>query len=339
MKNYRIYVWGTGVAASEIFNEYFDVSDIVGFVESNPVLKVYLDKPVIGALELKSQQYDLVLVASNSAQEIYDSCIEMNLELQKFYFVYRHWLPLCDMNGETLLVEKIMGKNWLKSVEYDFKVITRNPYEYRKREKIKYLENSWLKKRDFVRVETLELLAKEIEENNIEGNIAELGVFRGEFSCCLNILFPDRKLYLFDTFESFGKDEFIVEKNNEHCNDEFMEAFKNTSCDLVLKNLPHKEQVKIIKGYFPQSMKNFAEEMEKETFAMVSLDVDFEQSIYEGIKYFYPKLQSGGYILLHDYNSKLQGVKKAVKTYEQEMGKLCKVPICDEFGTLIITKV
>ena len=43
--------------------------------------------------------------------------------------------------------------------------------------------------------------------------------------------------------------------------------------------------------------------------------------------------------MLHDYNSKLTGVKKGVERYEQEKGEsFCKVPICDEYGTLIITK-
>ena len=69
------------------------------------------------------------------------------------------------------------------------------------------------------------------------------------------------------------------------------------------------------------------------------MDVDFEESIYEGIKYFYPRLSQGGYIFIHDYNSSLFGVEKAVDRFEEEInGVLAKVPLCDANGTLIITK-
>ena len=67
--------------------------------------------------------------------------------------------------------------------------------------------------------------------------------------------------------------------------------------------------------------------------------MDFEESIFEGLKYFYPRLEKGGYIFVHDYNSDLYGVERAVNRYEVEMGMLLsKVPICDANGTLVITK-
>ncbi len=42
---------------------------------------------------------------------------------------------------------------------------------------------------------------------------------------------------------------------------------------------------------------------------------------------------------MHDYNSSLAGVKKAVKEYEERSGQvLHRVPLCDANGTLVITK-
>src|SRR6188508_837716 len=54
---------------------------------------------------------------------------------------------------------------------------------------------------DFVRYTTLELCCNEIKSNGVKGNVAELGVYKGEFAKRINQLFPDKKLYLFDTFE------------------------------------------------------------------------------------------------------------------------------------------
>ena len=71
----------------------------------------------------------------------------------------------------------------------------------------------------------------------------------------------------------------------------------------------------------------------------MSVDLDFESSIYEWLAYFYPRLESGGYIFVHDYNSDLRGVERAVDRFEcEKQVSLCKVPLCDANGTLVITK-
>lgn len=87
---------------------------------------------------------------------------------------------------------------------------------------------------------------------------------------------------------------------------------------------------------FPKTTKG----VEEEKFAFVSIDVDFEQSIFEGLKFFYPRLNNGGMIFIHDYNNRyLEGVKIAIHRYENEIGvKLRKVPLADEGGTIVIVK-
>jgi O-methyltransferase len=57
---------------------------------------------------------------------------------------------------------------------------------------------------------SLELVAHEIYENNVIGEVAELGVYRGDFASIINALFPDRKLYLFDTFRGFARTTLIL---------------------------------------------------------------------------------------------------------------------------------
>ena len=49
-----------------------------------------------------------------------------------------------------------------------------------------------------IRLATLRLYSEQIRLHDIPGDIAELGVYRGEFAAELNRLFPDRELYLFD---------------------------------------------------------------------------------------------------------------------------------------------
>lgn len=150
----------------------------------------------------------------------------------------------------------------------------------------------------------------------------------------MNHAFPERKCYLFDTFDGFDADEALKEKLSGNCTESFLEAYKQTDVGIALDRMENIENVIIKQGLFPDSLDGL-----EEKFIFVSLDVDFEESIYAGLKYFYPRLLQGGYIFVHDYNSDLSGVEKAVDRYEQNTGVwLCKVPICDANGSLIITK-
>ena len=73
---------------------------------------------------------------------------------------------------------------------------------------------------------------------------------------------------------------------------------------------------------------------------MVSLDVDFYQTTLDGLRYFWPRLEEGGYLMLHDWGSpKLLGVAKALSDYEEELGcPIPAIPLCDVGGTLVLCK-
>ena len=115
----------------------------------------------------------------------------------------------------------------------------------------------------------------------------------------------------------------------------FINHYQKTSLDIVLQKMDHKEKVVIKKGYFPDSLQGL-----EDIFAFVSIDVDFGDSIYNGLKYFYPRLAQGGYIMVHDYNSRLANVKQAVYKYENENGgHLAMVPVCDGAGSIVIAKI
>lgn len=189
-------------------------------------------------------------------------------------------------------------------------------------------------KDDYIRINTFDMVADEIKRNNLKGAVAELGVFKGDFSEYINKKFFDCKMYLFDTFEGFDKQEAEREIFQNHANANFVDIFPNTSVELVINKMKKAENCIIRRGLFPNTVLGL-----EEKFIFVSIDVDFEQSTYEGLKYFYPRLVEGGYIFIHDYNHLyLDGVKKAVDRYEKDFQRMNKVPISDSSGTLIVTK-
>ena len=80
--------------------------------------------------------------------------------------------------------------------------------------------------KDYVRIKCFELAVKEIKKRKIQGSVAEVGVFQGEFAQYINVAFPDNKLYLFDTFEGFDANEALNEVKNGNCTDSFVSEYK-----------------------------------------------------------------------------------------------------------------
>ena len=109
--------------------------------------------------------------------------------------------------------------------------------------------------------------------------------------------------------------------------------FSDTSVEAVLKLMPHPQQCRPVKGFFPESAKDI-----EERFVFVSLDTDLYEPIYNGLRFFYPRLVSGGYIFVHDFNNEVyKGTREAVQKFclEQNINFL---PIPDLGGSVIIMK-
>jgi O-methyltransferase len=184
-----------------------------------------------------------------------------------------------------------------------------------------------------IRSAAFKYIAERIREAGVEGALAELGVYRGDFAWQLNEQFPGRKLYLFDTFEGFHEQDIKVERQIGASKAQAHD-FSDTGEEDVLARMSYKTQIVLKKGYFPAS----AEGLE-ERFAIVSIDADLYAPTLAGLAYFYPRLNCGGIIILHDYNnSRFSGVRKAVEQFESEHGTVPIVPLCDLHGTAIIIR-
>ena len=186
---------------------------------------------------------------------------------------------------------------------------------------------------EYIRASSLELIAREINERQIPGAVAEIGVFRGEFARLINLAFPERPLYLFDTFDGFPDADMKTDvekcftKPNGH-------AFSDTSIHLVMSRMKFRDNCIIKRGVFPESAQGCTEER----FAFVSIDADLYNPIYEGLKFFYPRLSTGGYIFVHDYNnSQYRGAKQAVRTFCTEE-RIPFFPLSDSSGSAVISK-
>ena len=330
----KIYVWGTGLILARILDYKICIDQIEAFIDNDERKTEYLGKKVLRPQEIESD-YDAIIVANMHTKEIYDQCVALDIDINKVLFLYNN-IQTKDININYGLMEKILGTEYTRAVKSRYHLVRNISKDEIQPGFCDELYETKLFKDDYIRAKTLELVAEEIRKNNIEGETAELGVFQGDFSQLINMMFPDKKLYLFDTFESFDLDEFQEELKLGRCSDNFLTTFKNTTEDYVLSIMPYPDKCVVKKGLFPDTVDG----LDDETFAFGSTDVDFEKSILEGLRYFYPRLNKGGAIFVHDYNNRfLEGVKSAVAAYENEIGnKMMKVPLADEGGTLVIIK-
>jgi hypothetical protein len=149
-------------------------------------------------------------------------------------------------------------------------------------------------------------------EDNVQGDLAEVGVWKGNTACLLAYYANEyeRKCFLFDTYTGFDSRDLIG------VDEKFgVDNFNNTSLELVKSVIGSKaiDNCNFLKGYFPNSIPDY---LCKKKFAVVSLDCDLYKPIKAGLTWFFPRMQNGAIFLLHDYSSRCwEGAKKAIDEF------------------------
>jgi len=333
-----LLVFGTGVVVDVMLDYYIDFSKarILAFVESScDSNKKKRGYKVIPINQISDYSYDYILIAADSFDTIRQQCVASGVPDEKIVGTVYH-----SSDNFTGIIEKANNdietefnldpvhkffKRGLPGINASYYFVANELFL--NRNNIANIPNTV----DAVRMLTLHALVMELKLNNVEGNVAELGVFRGDFACVINGLFPDKKLYLFDTFEGFCTADTEYEKAKKYSDPS--SPFFSTSIDLVLSKMPYKEKCNVVKGYFPDSASDV-----NDSFSFVSIDTDLYIPTYNGLVYFYERLSRNGYILVHDFNNiYYSGVREAVMKFCREK-EISYCPVADFAGSVIITK-
>ena len=314
----EIYVYGTGCGAGDLIDQALPPERVSAFVEKDAGGS-FLGRPVISLEELAERDFDLLIVASRRAEQVERDCRDLGLDPEKLLFLKNRLVPT-DRNRSYKLARAALGDAWVDRLIESERLIRVPLWTEKERIAGEGADS------DYVRLKSLEALCRRLE--GVAGAAAELGVYRGDFARWLNELLPDRELYLFDTFSGFDEKEAEGEAAG------LVAAHRNANAAGILARLPHPELARLRPGLFPRT----ALGLEGERFALVSLDADLEESTLLGLRWFYPRLSEGGFLLLHDWdNPRLPGVKRALSRFEKELGRrLAGVPLCDLCGTLVL---
>jgi tetratricopeptide (TPR) repeat protein len=182
---------------------------------------------------------------------------------------------------------------------------------------------------DIARLYSLILNIKQVLADGVPGDIAEVGVYRGNSAAVLAhyARANGRRLYLFDTFKGFdARDLKGVDRNSPG-------DFSETSLKLVQQHVGE-QAVVYVEGYFPQSIPlDIADR-----FAIAHLDCDLYAPMKAGLAFFYPRLSPGGLLLLHDYSSGyFPGAKQAIDEFVATIPEnLVLLP--DKSGSALVRK-
>jgi O-methyltransferase len=143
---------------------------------------------------------------------------------------------------------------------------------------------------------------------NLDGDVAEVGVFTGGSAMLLARLLADtgKDLFLFDTFEG------LPESTDEAEDRAWKSGDLSASLDAVKRRLAPWDTVHFAAGTFPDT----AAVVGDRSFALVHVDVDIQQSVHDCCEFFYPRVVPGGVIVFDDYGYRsCPGARAAVDEF------------------------
>lgn len=156
------------------------------------------------------------------------------------------------------------------------------------------------------KLDFIEIIGEKIIQDNVEGLIAEAGVYKGGSARLLATMFPDREILLFDSFE--GMLENDLDSSGGHKKGDFSDI----SLEQVQEYLKDKSNCRFFKGWFPET----ADFLTSEIFSLVHIDMDYYQSTVSSIDVFWKRMNINGVMIFDDYEwVACPGVKKALQEF------------------------
>lgn len=168
------------------------------------------------------------------------------------------------------------------------------------------------------RMDNIQYCAEKIFSESISGDFIETGVWRGGASIFMRALLKsynikDKNVWVADSFEGLPAPN---EKKYPQDKGRYLNTYSELTVSLesvksnFLKYGLLDDQVKFLKGWFKDTLP--VAPIDK--ISLLRLDGDLYESTMDSLKYLYPKLSIGGYIIIDDYGA-LKPCREAVNDY------------------------
>lgn len=143
-------------------------------------------------------------------------------------------------------------------------------------------------------------LLKDIHARNVEGDIAEFGIFEGWWIAYLwevtERLRSSRRIYGFDSFQG------LSEPHPQHDSSFWKKGQYACSLEQVSKNVhaQNRPRIKLVKGFFEKSLRG-ADALLARKFAYARIDCDIYQPALECLRYLATRLADGAILVFDDW--------------------------------------
>jgi O-methyltransferase len=173
------------------------------------------------------------------------------------------------------------------------------------------------------RLDNLQWCLERILDDDVAGDIIEAGVWRGGASIFMRAVLnaygvTDRSVWLADSFKGLpppNPKKYPQDRGDPH------HTFTNlaVSVEKVKANFERygllDDQVRFLEGWFSDTLPYAP----IQGLSLVRLDGDMYESTMDGLRYLYPKLSPGGYLIVDDYGC-IPGCRAAVDDYRKDFG-------------------
>ena len=188
-----------------------------------------------------------------------------------------------------------------------------------------------------------------LTQNQVEGDFVECGVWRGGSSMImaktlLKQKAPTRQLYLYDTFTGMTEptDKDCTYSRNRDVMLEWKEKKRDGYNEWCYASLEDVQNNMKTTGY-PENQLHYVKGKVEETLpdknlgklALLRLDTDWYESTYHELCTLFPKLVSGGVLIIDDYGT-WQGSREAVDQYFNENSTNILLNRIDQSGRIAI---
>jgi O-methyltransferase len=168
------------------------------------------------------------------------------------------------------------------------------------------------------RLDNIEYCLKTVQNENIDGDFVECGVWRGGASIFAKAMLDtigehDRKVWLADSFEGMP----VQRKEDEVDPALAGRSYIAVSLDTVQENFRRfgvlDDRVKFVKGWFADTLPTAP----IQRIAVLRLDGDYYSSTMDALTHLYDKVSHRGFIIIDDYFS-FQSCRQAIHDYCKE---------------------
>ncbi|HEY7671558.1 MAG TPA: TylF/MycF family methyltransferase [Gammaproteobacteria bacterium] len=173
------------------------------------------------------------------------------------------------------------------------------------------------------RLDNLQLCVETVLKDGVPGDFIETGIWRGGAVILMRAILKahgvtDRIVFAADSFEGLPKPDaakYPADSGDRHWTyDELAVSLEQVTANVARYGLLD-DQVRFLKGWFKDTLPRAP----IERLAVARLDGDMYQSTMDAIEVLYPKLQSGGFLIVDDYGA-VEGCKRAIEDYRRRSG-------------------